>query len=98
MRRLELTPEITREIAAALGRGQFVNFGSTGGGGQSAAATGSDDVQRVVQTLLAAKIISDSGFGNAGAKEGDTSASALSIATPKPNLAPPPVPPTRQTR
>lgn len=98
LRRLELTPEITREIAAALGRGQFVNFGSTGGGGQSAAATGSDDVQRVVQTLLAAKIISDSGFGNAGAKEGDTSASALSISAPKPNLAPPPPPPTRQTR
>ncbi len=98
LRRLELTPEITREIAAALGRGQFVNFGSTGGGGQSAAATGSDDVQRVVQTLLAAKIISDSGFGNSGAKESDTPAPALSIAAPKPNLAPPQAPTTRQTR
>ncbi|MCX6379175.1 MAG: hypothetical protein NT023_06810 [Armatimonadetes bacterium] len=98
LRRLELTPEITREIAAALGRGQFVNFGSTGGGGQSAAATGSDDVQRVVQTLLAAKIISDSGFGNAGAKEDIPATAPQSIAAPKPNLAPPQAPPTRQTR
>jgi flotillin len=57
LRRLELAPELTRQVAAALANGQFVNFGSTGGNGQSAAASGSDDVMRVVQTLLAAQVV-----------------------------------------
>jgi len=56
LRRLELAPELTREVAAALANGQFVNFGSSGTG-QSAAASGSDDVLRVVQTLLAAQVV-----------------------------------------
>jgi len=58
LRRLELAPQLTREVAAALSRGQFVNFGTSGSGGQSAAASGSDDVLRVVQTLMAAQIVS----------------------------------------
>ncbi len=58
LRRLELAPKLTREVASALANGQFVNFGSTGAGGQGAVASGSDDVLRVVQTLLAAKVIS----------------------------------------
>ena len=57
LRRLELAPELTKEIASALSNGQFVNFGTSGSGGHSAAASGSDDVMRVVQTLLAAKVI-----------------------------------------
>jgi flotillin len=57
LRRLELAPELTHEIAGALANGQFVNFGTTGEGGHSAAAGGSDDVMRVVQTLLAAQVI-----------------------------------------
>jgi flotillin len=57
LRRLELAPSLTREVAAALANGQFVNFGSTGNGGQGAVASGSDDVLRVVQTLLAAQVI-----------------------------------------
>jgi flotillin len=57
LRRLEMAPALTKEIAAALARGQFVNFGTTGAGGSSAAATGSDDVLRVVQTLMAAQVI-----------------------------------------
>ena len=56
LRRLELAPSLTREVAAALANGQFVNFGSTGTG-QSAVTSGSDDVLRVVQTLLAAQVI-----------------------------------------
>jgi flotillin len=65
LRRLELAPSLTREVAAALANGQFVNFG-TSGGGHSAAATGSDDVMRVVQTLLAAQVITrnDGAGGN----------------------------------
>ena len=59
LRKLELSPEITHEVAMALSRGQFVNFGSGGSGGQSAATTGSDDVLRVVQTLLAARVVTD---------------------------------------
>jgi flotillin len=57
LRRLELAPELTQQVAAALANGQFINFGTSGGDGQSAAATGSDDVMRVVQTLLAAQVI-----------------------------------------
>lgn len=57
LRRLELAPALTHEISTALANGQFVNFGTTGSGGQSAAAAGSDDVLRVVQTLLAAQVI-----------------------------------------
>lgn len=60
LRRLELAPALTHEVAGALANGQFVNFGA-GGGGQSAAATGSDDVLRVVQTLLAAQVVTRAG-------------------------------------
>jgi flotillin len=59
LRRLELAPELTRAVAGAISKGQFVNFG--GGAGQSAAAAGSDDVMRVVQTLLAAQVVSGNG-------------------------------------
>jgi flotillin len=56
LRRLELAPALTHEVATALANGQFVNFGATGGG-QSAAASGADDVLRVVQTLIAAQVV-----------------------------------------
>ncbi|MGE5183600.1 MAG: hypothetical protein ACM31C_16120 [Acidobacteriota bacterium] len=56
LRRLELAPALTKEVAAALANGQFVNFGSTGTG-HSAVTSGSDDVLRVVQTLLAAQVV-----------------------------------------
>ncbi|MCW3097109.1 MAG: hypothetical protein JWL77_2727, partial [Chthonomonadaceae bacterium] len=70
LRKLELAPALTREVAGALANGQFVNFGSTGEGGHSAAASGSDDVMRVVQTLMAAQVIGNAnGGGNTnGAK------------------------------
>lgn len=57
LRKLELAPALTREVAGALANGQFVNFGSSGENGHSAAASGSDDVMRVVQTLMAAQVI-----------------------------------------
>jgi flotillin len=60
LRRLEMAPALTREIANALANGQFVNFG--GGGGEGAASTGSDDVLRVVQTLMAAQIVTGNGM------------------------------------
>ena len=62
LRRLELAPDLTREVASALSNSQFVNFGG-GGEGHGAVATGSDDVMRVVQTLMAAKVISGDSFG-----------------------------------
>jgi flotillin len=65
LRRLELAPALTREVAGALANGQFVNFGTSGEGGHSAASTGSDDVMRVVQTLMAAQVISN-GANNGG--------------------------------
>jgi len=65
LRRLELAPALTREVAGALSNGQFVNFGSGGSGGQSAAAGGSDDVLRVVQTLMAAQVITNANNGRA---------------------------------
>ncbi len=62
LRRLELAPELTQQVAAALAGGQFVNFGTSGGAGSDhgAVSTGSDDVLRVVQTLMAAKVVTDS--------------------------------------
>jgi flotillin len=55
LKRLELAPDLTREVAGALASGQYINFG--GGGGNSAVTGGTDDVLRVVQTLMAAKVI-----------------------------------------
>src|SRR5207248_5699327 len=67
LRRLEMAPALTREVASALANGQFVNFGTSGEGGHSAAASGSDDVMRVVQTLMAAQVISrNDNTGNGG--------------------------------
>jgi flotillin len=68
LRRLELAPALTREVAVALSNGQFVNFGAPGGEGSSAAATGSNDVMRVVQTLLAARVISGQEPGARGTR------------------------------
>ncbi|MDB5215828.1 MAG: hypothetical protein JWO86_3755 [Myxococcaceae bacterium] len=68
LRRLELAPVLTREVAGALSNSQFVNFGGGGGGsgeGHGAVATGSDDIMRVVQTLMAAKVITGDGFTKA---------------------------------
>jgi flotillin len=71
LRRLEMAPELTRQVAKALANSQFVNFassGAAGGGEQGAVSTGSDDVIRVVQTLMAAKVITAGEFGkDAGA-------------------------------
>ena len=67
LRRLELAPDLTRQVAVALSNGQFVNFGGGGGDGRSAASTASDDVMRVVQTLLAAQVITKSDNNNGAA-------------------------------
>ena len=64
LRRLELAPSLTHEVAAALANGQFVNFGSSAPGGQSAAESGSNDVLRVVQTLMAAQVITGDRYIN----------------------------------
>lgn len=66
LRRLELAPALTREVAGALSNSQFVNFGGGGGGsdGHGAVATGSDDIMRVVQTLMAAKVITGDGMSS----------------------------------
>lgn len=87
LRRLELAPDLTRAVAAALSNSQFVNFGGGGGGGaggegHGAVATGSDDVMRVVQTLMAAKVITGDGFGRSEA--------------PALPARPPPPPPVRR--
>ena len=63
LRKLELAPALTREVAGALANGQFVNFGTTGEGGHSAAASGTDDVMRVVQTLMAAQVVGNANGG-----------------------------------
>ncbi len=63
LKRLELAPSLTHEVATALASSQFVNFGSSGGEGRSAVAGGSDDIMRVVQTLMAAKVITGGGGG-----------------------------------
>ncbi len=85
LKRLEMAPALTREIAQALGNGQFVNFG--GGGGEGAASTGSDDVLRVVQTLMAAQIVT----GGNGIARGADRQQAPSNNPQLPAGAPPPV-------
>jgi len=65
LRRLELAPDLTREVAGALANSQFVNFGGGNAGrgdGHGAVETGSDDILRVVQTLMAAKVIAGDAF------------------------------------
>ncbi|HLK59731.1 MAG TPA: SPFH domain-containing protein [Chthonomonadaceae bacterium] len=65
LRRLELAPALTHEVAKALSHGLCVNFGARGSNGQSATGSGSNDVLRVVQTLMAARIITrNNGRGN----------------------------------
>jgi flotillin len=73
LRRLELAPALTREIASALSSGQFVNFGS---GAESAARAGSDDVLRVVQTLLAAQVVTGGGLRKDIETQGEATAPA----------------------
>lgn len=114
LRKLELAPALTREVAGALANGQFVNFGSTGEGGHSAAASGSDDVMRVVQTLMAAQVVGNAtGGANANGNKAYVrrdNSDLLALANiepdagaPRPqstNAAPsvPPVPPRPQVR
>jgi flotillin len=79
LRRLELAPDLTREVAGALANSQFINFGGGGGGGgetQGAVKTGSDDIVRVVQTLMAAKVIAGDGVQKAEALRPAASSSA----------------------
>jgi flotillin len=101
LRRLELAPALTREVAVALSNGQFVNFGTTGTDGTGAAAAGSNDVMRVVQTLLAAQVISRNDGGQRSTRrEADPPPSAPNTPS-QPSLparAPtPPPPPVRRS-
>jgi flotillin len=86
LRRLELAPVLTREVAGALSNSQFVNFGGGNGGGagdgQGAIGTGSDDIMRVVQTLMAAKVITGDSFGRAAAAAPPSAAPAPAPALP----------------
>jgi flotillin len=58
-----------------LANGQFVNFGSSAEGGRGAAASGSDDVMRVVQTLMAAQVITHTPLNRPAAATADPSPS-----------------------
>jgi flotillin len=59
LRKLELAPELAQEVARAIGKGQFINFGSGTG---SAASSGSNEVMRVVETLPAAQVVPGQGM------------------------------------
>ncbi len=91
LRRLELAPELTQQVAAALSNSQFVNFGTSGGtgGDHGALTTGSDDILRVVQTLMAAQVITG------GALRVSSEPAAVAPARPPPRSAPPVPPPSR---
>jgi flotillin len=89
LRRLEMAPELTAQVANALSNSQFVNFGGGGGGEHGAVSNGSDDVLRVVQTLMAAQIVTGRGIG-------DTAGGLVRRADVVPgNGQPPPAPPRR---
>jgi flotillin len=85
LRKLEMAPELTAQVASALANGQFVNFGTTGGAGgdHGAVSSGTDDVLRVVQTLMAAQIVTGSGLGNSNKDDRP--------AAPPANPSPPPL-------
>ena len=86
LRLLEMAPELTAEVARALSNSQFVNFGTSGGAGgdHGAVTTGSDDVLRVVQTLMAAQVIT----GRELVKQAEPPHAAAPL--------PPPPPPARR--
>jgi flotillin len=92
LRRLELAPDLTRQVAAALANSQFVNFGTSGGpgGDHGAVTTGSDDILRVVQTLMAAQVITGGGIR----PNVDADAAARAPAAEVSNAAQPPPWPT----
>lgn len=96
LRRLELAPELTRQVAAALSNSQFVNFGTSGGpgGDHGAVTTGSDDVLRVVQTLMAAQVITGGGLSARGGLDAPAPAPAPTSKMP----STPPLPPFGRTR
>ena len=71
---------VTKQVATALASGQFVNFGTSGGDGHRAAAAGSDDLMRVVQTLMAAQVITGgNGITGAGSRRCELAADGKSI-------------------
>ncbi|HVZ87332.1 MAG TPA: hypothetical protein VHG72_10195 [Polyangia bacterium] len=77
LRRLEMAPELTAQVAGALSNSQFVNFGGGGDAGErGAVTTGSSDVLRVVQTLMAAQIVTGKGF-----RDGDGSSAGPETAS-----------------
>lgn len=80
LKKLELAPDLTREVAGALASGQYVNFGGGSGGG-SAVSNGTDDVLRVVQTLMAAKVIQQQPLG--GSAGSDVQPGAAPVANGK---------------
>ena len=98
LRRLELAPDLTRQVASALSNGQFVNFGTSGGpgGDRGAVSTGSDDVMRVVQTLMAAKVITGGAFGTGDASP--SPAPPVPAGTSSKPQSTPPLPPSGRTR
>jgi flotillin len=105
LRRLELAPMLTHEVAGALANGQFVNFGGGGGGGggnagasgqgHSAIANGSDDIMRVVQTLMAAKVITGDGLGKPPAPRQAAPTPPSQAPSQSPSFQPPGPPPRR---
>ncbi len=80
LRRIELAPELTQQVADALSGGQFINFGGGSGPG-SAVSNGSDDILRVVQTLVAAQVLT-------GGNPVPMTAPAAFAATTEPPAAP----------
>ena len=94
LRRLEMAPALTAQVASALSNSQFVNFGSSGGtgGDHGAVSTGSDDILRVVQTLMAAQIVTGRGLGD----NNDGGARRPAAAPVAPSNGPPPLTSTRR--
>ncbi len=86
LRRLEMAPALAEQVASALSNSQFVNFG--GGDDHSAVSTGSNDVLRVVQTLLAAQIVTGNGTGTGVGASGPAPDGPAKSARPVPGPGP----------
>jgi flotillin len=99
LRRLEMAPALTAQVANALSNSQFINFGTSGGSGgdHGAVSTGSDDVLRVVQTLMAAQIVTGRGLGGNGlGANDDVAVASRPVAPPPTPNGPRPIPPVRR--
>jgi len=90
-RQIEMLPQIAPAIANALSEAKLVTIAGGGDGGAPQAATA--NIASVIQTVLAAQLVTKSGILDGASAAGNTGGPAPVAAPPLP-----PVPPGQPTR